>query len=63
LLLVMSPATPLWPAGWCIEHYGPHLRSSKLASRALDTCETKTQRAEVFAPVIAWLPPAASLLG
>ena len=63
LLLLFSPARPLWPAGWFIEHYGPSLRSNRLASRALNAYETKSQRADVFAPLIALLPPDASVLG
>jgi hypothetical protein len=63
LLLIMSPARPLWPAGWFVQHYGPRLRSSPLASRALDAYETKSRRSEVFAPIIAWLPADASVLG
>jgi len=63
LLLIISPARPLWPAGWLAQHYGPKLRSSGLASRALDAYETKARRTEVFAPVIALLPADASVLG
>ena len=63
LLLVVSPARPLWPAGWFFQHYGSRLQSSRLASRAMDAYETKSRRVEVFAPVIASLPADASVLG
>jgi hypothetical protein len=63
LLLVISPARPLWPSGWVFEHYGSRLRSSKLGTRALDAYETKSRRAEVFAPLIALLPADASVVG
>ena len=63
LLLVISPARPLWPAGWFFQHYGSRLQSSRLALRALDAYAAKSQRAEVFAPVIALLPADASVLG
>jgi hypothetical protein len=63
LLLVISPARPLWPAGWFWGHYGPRLKSSRLAVSAMDAYEAKSKRAEVFAPVIAALPGGASVLG
>jgi hypothetical protein len=63
LLLVISPARPLWPAGWFIQHYGPRLQASKLGSRAMDAYAAKSQRAQVFEPVIALLPPDASVVG
>ena len=59
-----SPARPLWPTGWLIRHYGPRLRSNKLAVVAIrDAYQTKGKRAEVFAPLIAALPPGVSVLG
>jgi len=63
LLLVISPARPLWPAACFFQHYGPRLQSSRLASRALDTYAAKGQRSEVFAPVIASLPADAKAIG
>ena len=63
VLLVISPARPLWPEGWFFRHYGPRLQSSPLAMRAMDAYETKAKRAGVFAPMIAALPPDASVLG
>ena len=62
LLLVVSPARPLWPARWFFQHYGSRLHSS-LASRAWDAYATKSMRADVFAPVITLLPADASVLG
>lgn len=63
LLLVVSPARPLWPAGWFFHHYGSRLQTSRLASRAMDAYATKNSRMEVFAPMIASLPADASVLG
>jgi hypothetical protein len=63
LLLIISPARPLWPAGWFFQHYGPRLKSSRLAVSAMNAYETKSKRTEVFAPVIASLPADASVLG
>jgi hypothetical protein len=63
LLLVISPARPLWPAGWFFEHYSSRLQSSGLALRAMDAYSAKSSRGEVFAPVIALLPADASVLG
>ena len=63
LLLVISPARPLWPAGWFIQHYGPSLKSSRLVSLAVNAYEAKSRRSEVFAPVIALLPADAKIIG
>jgi hypothetical protein len=63
LLLVISPARPLWPAGWFFEHYGSALRDNRLASRAMDAYEAKSKRTEVFAPVLRLLPAEVSVLG
>jgi hypothetical protein len=63
LLLVICPARPLWPVGWFIHRYGDQLRSNKLAVRALDAYETKGQRAQVFAPLLAALPPGTPVVG
>jgi hypothetical protein len=63
LVLVISPARPLWPAEWFLHRYGSRLRSSQLGSRAVDAYETKGRRTEVFAPLIAALSANASILG
>ena len=63
LLLVLSPARPLWPAGWFFQHYASRLQSSRLGSRAMNAYTTKGNRAEVFAPALALLPADASVLG
>jgi hypothetical protein len=63
LVLVISPARPLWPAEWFLGHCGPRLKSSRLAVSAMDAYEAKSKRSEVFAPVIAALPGDASVLG
>ena len=63
LLVVLSPARPLWPAGWFVDHYGSRLRSNKLAERALNAYEAKSRRTEVFAPLIALVPAGESVVG
>jgi len=63
LLLVISPARPLWPVEWFARHYGAWADSSRLVSRALEAYAAKRTRAEVFAPVIALLPADAAVLG
>ena len=63
LVLVISPARPLWPAEWFFQHYWPRLKSSPLAQRAWDAYEAKGKRSEVFAPLIAALPRDALVLG
>ena len=63
LLLVISPARPLWPAGWFLQQYGSRLQSSRLGSRLLNAYTTKGSRANVFAPIVAALPADASVLG
>jgi hypothetical protein len=63
LLLVISPARPLWPAGWFLRHYGSRLQSSRLGSVAVNAYEAKSRRAEVFAPLLARLPADSRVLG
>ncbi|HVM51461.1 MAG TPA: hypothetical protein VMU04_25745 [Candidatus Acidoferrum sp.] len=62
-LLLISPARPLWPAGWFIEHYGARLQASRLGSMAMNAYQAKAQRADVFAAVIGRLPADARVLG
>src|SRR5581483_7936284 len=63
LLVVISPARPLWPAGWFLKHYGPQLESSRLGSRAMAVYGVYGGRADAFGPVIQALPGDASVLG
>jgi hypothetical protein len=63
LLLVISPARPLWPAGWVLEHYGSRLSSSPLGARTVAAYKAKSMRADVFAPLIASLPANVTVLG
>ena len=63
LLLVISPARPLWPAGWFFQQYGSRLQASRLASLAMGAYAAKNSRGEVFAPVIALLPADATIIG
>ncbi len=63
LLLVISPARPLWPAGWFLKQYGSRLQSSRLGSRMLNAYAAKGSRANVFGPIVALLPADASVLG
>jgi len=63
LVLIVSPARPLWPAGWFFKRYGARLQSSQFGARAMDAYGAKRRRSEVFAPVVTALPPDATLLG
>ena len=63
LLLVLSPARPLWPAEWFIQRHSSRLQSSRLGSLAIAAYAAKGNRGEVFAPVISMLPADASVVG
>jgi hypothetical protein len=63
LLLILSPARPLWPAHWFFQRYEATLRSSALGLRAMNAYEVKGTRAQVFAPMVALLPPDAAVVG
>jgi len=63
LLLILSPARPLWPAHWFFQRYGAGLRSTALGLRAMNAYEVKRGRAQVFAPMVALLPPDAAVVG
>ena len=62
LLLMVSPARPLWPARWFLEHYGSRL-PQRLVALARNAYEAKAQRTQVFTPLIALLPADASVVG
>jgi hypothetical protein len=63
LLLVISPARPLWPADWFFQHYDFRFQPGSLGSRAMNAFAAKSKRAEVFSPVIALLPADARVVG
>ncbi len=63
LLVVISPARPLWPVGWFARHYGVRLQASRMGTRAMTVYEVYGGRAEAFAPAVRVLPKDATLLG
>ena len=63
LLLVVSPARPLWPARWFCEHFEPQLRGARLGLRALAVYGVYHDRAEAFGPALKVLPADAPVLG
>ena len=63
LLLVISPARPLWPARWFCEHFEPQLQRSHLGARAVAVYGAYGDRAQAFRPALKLLPADASLLG
>jgi hypothetical protein len=63
LLLVVSPARPLWPARWFCAHFEVQLQQSHLGTRALTTYGVYGERAEAFGPALKVLPADATVLG
>jgi hypothetical protein len=61
LLLVISPARPLWPANLVFSKFAGS--QSALVKRAATVYSVYSQRADSFAPVREQLPPDATLLG
>ena len=60
VLLVLSPARPLWPANAVL---AGGEKGSRLQERAKAVYEVYRQRADAFAPVRALLPPEAQVVG
>jgi hypothetical protein len=63
LLLVLSPARPLWPVGRTFKHFEARLQGSKAGQRAFDVYGIQGHRPQAFAPLLALLPDDASVLG
>ena len=63
LLLIISPARPLWPAAYFLQHYASTFQSSTLGRRAMDVYAVQGGRSTAFAPVVAVLPSDAAVLG
>jgi len=63
ILLVVSPARPLWPAEWFLDRYGNRLGTAGLAGRMNDVYRVYAQRSQAFAPALELLPPDVRLLG
>ncbi len=63
LLLVLSPARPLWPANWFVNRYQTSLERSALGARAITVYDVYADRADAFAPVLQRLPGDARVLG
>jgi hypothetical protein len=62
-LVVISPARPLWPAGWVMNHYGARLQASRLGTRVFNVYSVYAARAEAFAPVRDSLPKDEKVVG
>lgn len=63
LLLVVSPARPLWPAVTVLQAMDANSSDHRLIRRLWNVYSVYGSRAEAFAPVLAALPPDASTLG
>jgi hypothetical protein len=63
MLLVISPARPLWPANFVMKKLGAENSSNPKLRRIGEVYATYSERADAFAPVTAKLPPGLSLLG
>jgi hypothetical protein len=63
LLLILSPARPLWPATTILRQFKADESANPLVRRAWNVYATYGSRTEGFAPVIAALPPEANPLG
>jgi hypothetical protein len=63
LLVVISPARPLWPAKWFCATFRDRLQTSSLGERALNVYETYGARPKAFEPAVNLLPPDARVVG
>src|SRR5207302_1959382 len=63
VLLIVSPARPLWPAKWFCRRFAPKLQTSQIGSHMRAVYEVYGARPEAFAPLIIALPADASVLG
>jgi hypothetical protein len=63
LLLVISPARPLWPATWFCARYRAELLKSPLGERALNVYETVGARPRAFQPALNILPQGITVMG
>ncbi len=62
-LVIISPARPLWPAGWAMNHFGAQLQSSGIGARIFRVYSVYGARAEAFAPIRDSLPPDEKVVG
>jgi hypothetical protein len=62
-LVVISPARPLWPAGWVMRHYGAQLQASSVGTRIFRVYSVYGERAEAFAPIRDSLPGDEKVVG
>jgi len=63
MLLVISPARPLWPALTFLNRFGSRLGTNGLAGRLNDVYRVYAHRPYAFAPALELLPPDVHLLG
>jgi hypothetical protein len=63
LLVVVSPARPLWPAEWVLTKVGARSSTSPLLARAVRVYSIYGRRSDAFAQVRSLLPAEAKVLG
>lgn len=63
LLLVLSPARPLWPVRPVLRALGADLSSHSLLRRAWTVYQVYGQRADAFDPALRLLPPGTAVFG
>lgn len=63
LLLVISPARPLFPVGTVLSHIGSRHSDSKLLARVAEVYSVYRDRNHAFAPALDVLPPGLKILG
>jgi hypothetical protein len=63
LLLVISPARPLFPVGTVLSHIKSHHADSKLLARVAEVYSVYRDRNHAFAPALDVLPPGLKILG
>jgi hypothetical protein len=62
-LVVITPARPLWPASWVMNHYGARLQASHTGTRVFNVYSVYAARAGAFAPVRDSLPENQKVVG
>lgn len=63
LMVVITPARPLWPAKYVLARLKESHPSSSIIARAQIAYSVYSERSDCFAPLIAALPPDATILG
>jgi hypothetical protein len=63
LLVVISPARPLWPANWFCERNSSWLQTTETGKRAIAVYGVYRQRPNIFEPAVKLLPADAAVVG